>query len=163
MPETSPFDEAQVPLGFNPSSAKAIGDHVAFSQLECCGVKEAHGIQEITDPKHNLLSICKRFVMNYTGDSYSYYARCRPMRLTMITCAHIVFSQAVGRNHGGNMGNYGEALAKFITEHNLGEVIETNPTRNPNSGNRVTAWLWTPNKRGLVKFWNDVYTKFTTE
>lgn len=52
--------------------------------------------------------------------------------------AHLYFSSVTREK-------YGEALEAFILEHNLGSVVSTPSKRNPNSGNAIKGWFWTPN------------------
>ena len=52
-------------------------------------------------------------------------------------CAHIVFSDSVRMNNG-------RSLAKFIEKNHLGELFKSPETVNPNSGNRIETWIWTP-------------------
>lgn len=53
-----------------------------------------------------------------------------------VSCAIIVFSDA-DRNGGGKF------FADIIRTNKLGALVETEPTRNPNSGNQIRGWLWT--------------------
>ena len=60
--------------------------------------------------------------------------------------AYILFSD-VADNYDG-----GPALAKLIRKHDLGTLSSPPSKVNPNSGNRLRAWLWGVNKRKLVAF-----------
>lgn len=36
----------------------------------------------------------------------------------------------------------GKKLAEYIRKHNMGDLVELPPGRNPNSGNTIVTWLW---------------------
>lgn len=38
----------------------------------------------------------------------------------------------------------GDALARYIRENNLGTILETEARINPNSGNKIKVWVWSP-------------------
>lgn len=45
-----------------------------------------------------------------------------------------------------------QALAKYIVDEGLGEVVMTGVKVNPNSANRIRAYLWTVDSRGLSRW-----------
>jgi hypothetical protein len=55
------------------------------------------------------------------------------------TCAFVMFTQAV---YTPNDRKYGEELADYIIQHDLGTVTRSLEKRNPNSGRKVTVYLW---------------------
>lgn len=48
----------------------------------------------------------------------------------------------------------GDSLRNFITERNLGTVIETASNHNPNSGNMVKVYIWTLDDKALMTWYN---------
>jgi hypothetical protein len=59
-----------------------------------------------------------------------------------ITCreAFIVFSDTDNTYPRG-----GNALCSFIKRYKLGDIVEIGPKTNPNSGNYIKLWVWSPN------------------
>jgi hypothetical protein len=53
--------------------------------------------------------------------------------------AFVMFSDTDNDSNGG-----GNALYKYILDHNLGPIVEFGPRKNPNSGNMIKLWVWTP-------------------
>lgn len=48
----------------------------------------------------------------------------------------------------------GRELVAYIKKHKLGTVVGTKRSKkNPNSGNAIEAWLWSPNERNYRKWW----------
>ena len=50
----------------------------------------------------------------------------------------------------------GERLAKKIISQKLGGLIKSRVRKNPNSGNKVQIWIWTPNIPRLKRWWKKV-------
>ena len=46
----------------------------------------------------------------------------------------------------------GWAMEEFINANNLGKVIMSETRVNPNSGNKLTAWIWTVSRNKLKKW-----------
>lgn len=95
----------------------------------CCGVAE---LQDI--------SFCGKFDMSgfesQLDDITSY--------------SHIIFTQATNKK---NMKKeYGEDLAKLIRRHHLGRVQRSHPSPNPQTGNTITTFTWTVNKKGVENY-----------
>jgi len=49
----------------------------------------------------------------------------------------------------------GQTLAKFITENKLGTVTKVGRQLNPNSGNKLTMWVWEPDQDALTNYANE--------
>jgi len=58
--------------------------------------------------------------------------------------AFVMFSDT---DHDGNRG--GNALAAYIRENQLGDIVEAGPRMNPNSGNQIKMWIWSPPHKSL--------------
>jgi hypothetical protein len=71
-------------------------------------------------------------------------------------CAHLFFSD----NHAQMYRNaewvkwkpYGQPMADFITENKLGSVVHIEAAENPNSGNTLEMWVWTPDEDALTEW-----------
>lgn len=98
-----------------------------LNNTSCCAVDEINGIDE--KPKDVLISICDEKYGG--GDSKQ---------------AFIIFTDNVTEY------SHGENLAKYIKKNKLGSLQVTRARKNPNSGNLVKVWIWTPNERKL-KMW----------
>lgn len=46
----------------------------------------------------------------------------------------------------------GMRLATYILENKLGMLTASHVAKNPNSGNNIMAWFWTPNEKFLKKY-----------
>lgn len=64
----------------------------------------------------------------------------------LIKEAFVVFSD-VDRHPADTKG--GNALCRYIKENNLGEILETSPRMNPNTGNQIKMWIWSPPHESL--------------
>lgn len=48
----------------------------------------------------------------------------------------------------------GHAITRYIAKYKLGAVQKTRPTLNGNTGNMVTAWMWSVNKKNFEAYWH---------
>lgn len=125
----------------------------------CCGVRELDGLEEMRgrrDPKEFLIAVIGQmggWKVDYSkplNDSVYYwnrqYAKVKSEKLHP-GCAHVLFTQA------GSRSKYGERFRDFIVSANLGKVIESDGKVNPNSRRSVRAFLWSPDKAALEKWW----------
>jgi hypothetical protein len=55
--------------------------------------------------------------------------------------AFVMFSDVVG--------GPGEQLYAHIKKNNVGEIVEFGPRKNPNTGNMIKLWVWTPPHESL--------------
>lgn len=60
--------------------------------------------------------------------------------------AFVIFSD-IDRGYTKSSG--GDALCKYIKDNNLGSIIETEPRMNPNTGNSIKVWVWSPPHESL--------------
>jgi hypothetical protein len=56
--------------------------------------------------------------------------------------AFVVFSD-VAEGHGGN------SLCRYIKDNKLGDIVEFGPRMNPNTGNMIKMWVWSPPHESL--------------
>lgn len=115
-----------------------------------CGVLQLHGLHE-----QNLLP-------NGTMVPRPWEEVLNPLT-TGSGCAFVIFSdhdrgvyesaeeaeKNTGRRHTGRY------LAEFIREKELGNLIETEQRVNPNSGNHIRMWVWSPEWDKLRKLITD--------
>lgn len=101
---------------------------MTLSNTTCCGVDEMEGLEY--DPLQNMLQYCEeRFIMGETQ-------------------AFVLITDAVKNGNG-------RRLVNFILNNKLGSVISTESKKNPNSGNYIRAWLWSPNIKEVKSWWKN--------
>lgn len=104
-----------------------------LERTNCCGIDEMDGLD--VNPEATIREYCQeRFDGFYPEDNE--------------TQAFVFFSDTVHSSHKG------EDLAKFITKKKLGKIIKTERKRNPNSGNMLQMWVWTPHVTHLRAWHN---------
>lgn len=102
--------------------------------LECCGILELVDISgEIGLPGYDDRKDGVELVVGYAARS---------------SAAHFIFSEA-GRP---SEADYARLLAAYIRKHKLGTVVRSRSAVNPNSGNSLRAFLWTPNRAALQRW-----------
>lgn len=121
--------------------------------FHCCGLAELANISDSSgDPKQMLLQSLSDAVRR----DYDHYPFAGGGKITNLDfeCSHIVFSQAYNRGSKLKAGQgYADKLAAYIKANDLGHVVRSRIATNPNSGNRVTVYLWTVNKRNLTAWY----------
>jgi hypothetical protein len=106
---------------------------MGIHSLYCCGAAEIYNLQRHKTPAAAMREVWRMSRVSTRKAIYVFTATIR--------------------------GRYGERFADYIQTHALGEVVRTpEPKRNPNSGNRIHAWLFTPNwaavnKLAITKGW----------
>lgn len=106
-----------------------------FDTTPCCGISFWDGLDNV-DPHDTLMAMCEAKypgVDEEWGDDED-----------GVKQAFIIFADVVGEN--------GEALAAYIKKNDLGYTISTLQKKNPNSGNLIKCWIWSPKERNL-KAW----------
>ena len=96
--------------------------------MSCCGTKELVMVG-YTAPE----DLIRRLVFNYRF-------------------AHVFFTDVSGKYRSKGRSPSGWALAAYIKKHKLGKVVMSETRINPNSGNALTAWIWTVSKTNLNKW-----------
>lgn len=98
------------------------------SQHNNCGMSFLNGLS--VDPKVTMIEFYEQYgIRSYKLELY-------------------MFSGAV---HCGAAKN----LATYIRENDLGECVESKHTNNPVHGYNIHAFLWSVNKPGLEKWWQE--------
>lgn len=98
----------------------------------CCGVVDMDGAREARNDAN-----VKRFVTSALFQAY-----CNDGEDALP--AHLIFTQATGNR---KPQGYGFRIANYIREKELGTVTISPPRNNHNTGNYVTVFVWTPNKK----------------
>ncbi len=113
-----------------------------IASTSCCGMKELHNLCTTRwDPKlHQNVTISMEELVTTVYDYYRTYAG----------FCFVIFSDIIKYDL-----KQGIRLAEYIREQGLGDVLETAPTRNPNSRNLIHAWLWVIDMKAMKKW----YTK----
>lgn len=98
------------------------------SELHCCGMAD------VQCEGKTALDNLKDFWLSWEGEEdYSY-------RPPIIVLSERLVDPAAGK------------LVALIRKHKLGEVVQTRSKINPNSKNRIRAYLWTPSRKALNAF-----------
>jgi hypothetical protein len=95
---------------------------------QCCGMRELSGASQARN-----LKLADVFLESFGRKAWKnarYFGHSGP-KYNMVTF--------------NGLRGYTGRIARRIKENNLGEVVGLAPTRNPNSGNIITAYLWAPN------------------
>ncbi|MCA1841296.1 MAG: hypothetical protein LC723_13400 [Actinobacteria bacterium] len=99
----------------------------------CCGMKEIDNLSLVATAQGALREVAPR--------------------LYALKPAFVLFSGVTKRftsDHASSrVDNYGQAFADFITKNNLGPVLATAETKNPNSHNHITVWIWQMDRSAL--------------
>lgn len=122
----------------------------------CCGVRELGEINFYKDPAEVIATMA--------GDCLSYRAGRYTARgewqqgpqVFEAAFAHVIFTgvtKCIDKGHNrGREDNYGLKLSKWIEKQKLGTVVASPSRVNPNTGNKVTVWIWTVNKVNLIRY-----------
>lgn len=149
------------------------------SNIDCCGVKEAAQIQKAKTPKEAMRQLMDYGDdgFGWFGPEvvYVYPAKvikqakedgrrlghrdlvmkCRDWCLRPKS-AHLFFTDShspiIKDNKWLPWKAYGQPFADFIVEEKLGTVVHIPPAENPNTGNEVEMWVWTPDMEALEKW-----------
>ena len=97
---------------------------LTFGPKVCCGLTEIFGIEDMT-PKE-----VWNYLLDYGPDQ-----------------AAIIFTQARPPGPRRKRDAYGDHLMAWLKKRNLGQVIASREAVNPNTGNLLRTYVWTPNKR----------------
>lgn len=135
--------------------------HVELLKLNCCGIKEIHGISQwaYKDPGYvvpmlkDIVKASYDFCAKVDWHDRFLYFKAPPREPFW---RYFMFTQAQTPNIGSEMWelrqSYGDKLAHYIRENNLGTVTVSEENLNPNSGNRLKIFIWTFNWTDL-KAW----------
>lgn len=111
---------------------------ISFHQLNCCGVREIHGLS------------------TYTKDHLEEYVRTRaasagstdPRMIWPINWRFAIYTQAWD---APLPQPYGEIFTTFILENRLGTVqASADGLKNPNTNRNLKLWTWTVDQRAVL-------------
>lgn len=105
-----------------------------IEETSCCGVNEFSGLER---PLKTLKQYCKG-LFHKEYDYFTGTEVCDPE----YQHAFILITDRTERTRGVD-------LVKYIKKHKLGYTVHTRAKKNPNSGNKIRAWLWSPDNRAL--------------
>lgn len=97
--------------------------------MSCCGVKE---ITEVDAPPKAIINGIVDDIFGENG----------------MDCAFLIFTDALREGNGRKFKNY-------ILKNELGTVIESGRKENPNSGNNIRVWIWTPDMKKLKEIYKE--------
>lgn len=106
-----------------------------FTNLSCCGIKEIGNLSGFRTPEKAMISVCEQ-EESFGIILFSEISEWRKDRHLNMTLG--VF--------------YAKNFSELITKNKLGSVIETESVFNPNSENKIKAYLWNVDNKAL-KSW----------
>lgn len=128
---------------------------------KCCGINEIDKLGEHNTPEGAMLSFCESQLE--TNNKFVNPSGVKEAAGTKnAICTHYFFTGAVYPKDLTASGrvrkdHYGVAFAKFITDNDMGTVIETpcavNEAWHPDHS--VMAWMWTPNFNAVRAWYVD--------
>ena len=124
------------------------GEDMRITNLGCCGVREIANLSAHKSAPEALRAFCEgpavQFDLNAQGIPPPGCTYRNMVRGTYKppSCAFALFTQVEGHK-------YGTKFAALILREKLGEVYETQPRVNPNSGNSIRVWVWGINRDAL--------------
>jgi hypothetical protein len=110
---------------------------LTVNATECCGMAELSGISNFKGGE----DFIKALLLD-GGDTLDDLNNAPLVVMTAVTKLGAKPRKAV---------TYGPAIATYLTENGLGEVVASPLRVNPNSKNTLVAYLWTPNYKALDK------------
>ena len=109
--------------------------YLHLMSLECCGIKELHGISNY-ESAYAVLQDLGELTYRHKETSAGPNGKLVVLDRPFTNFRYVLFSQARTDTV------YGTNLAAFIQKHKLGTLVETGTHVNPNTGNPLKAWLW---------------------
>lgn len=108
-----------------------------LEETSCCGVDELDGLSK--KPERILRDLCfDKYDEEEGGWKHAF----------------LLFTDVTANKNGAR-------LARYIKNKGLGITTTLHAKRNPNSGNRVKAWLWSVNEPELKKWFKSQDLKLT--
>lgn len=151
-----------------------------FNRMHCCGVGEITGISYYASSRACLLDFCQLTIAHVLAPpdpKASSYYQLKPTPPKKHLRAHYIFTAAIyDEETRASQTSYqnllyseamfnttyklygsvsGHALADYIREHQLGEVVTSPATFNEmlHPDHKVQVWTWTPNVDALVQWY----------
>jgi hypothetical protein len=98
--------------------------------ITCCGILELHGVESCKTAREAVVDAAEGYFEEVD-----------------LTRAYILYTTT-------GDSRIGLAITQYISKYRLGVVQKTRPTLNNNTGNMVTAWMWSVNKRNFESYWH---------
>lgn len=124
-----------------------------FASTNCCGIQEITNLSMSTSPEDALTTFCTKVF----GSARKVVYKSQPARPQTIYSFYL-FTAAVAKDAASAIGYYrpyGKAFADFLKTQKLGKVstlpAKFNLAFHPE--HKVQAWIWSPNKQALEKWW----------
>lgn len=118
---------------------------LSLDDTSCCGIKDLNGIQD-NDEGDSVVATPFEVIGYVIGCGGFHVGHVRPF------CAFIMFSQAQFLGAGKSVNKAGTNLAAYIHKNKLGKVVRLPAAKNPNSGNKVTPFMWAVDWKRLSTF-----------
>lgn len=119
---------------------------VTLNNTECCGVDEISGVYTST-PIEVLKYVCREKYTGLDEEDCGCEDGCDDCHYGDIQAqAYLTFTDAIYNSNGG------KRLAQYIKDNKLGTLVSPRERKNPNTGNTIKIWVWSPNERNL-KAW----------
>ena len=144
-----------------------------LNQMSCCGMRELGNVQaywpmvkdgkEVPNtrkhdipPKAVIEFICGQYGHSQPGYKETPFGqwayRLPKFEAVRVNQAHIVFTDA----NEATRPRYGKELSDYISEHKLGNVIQTETRHNNNyrgqKGHDITCYVWSPDENALTEY-----------
>lgn len=97
-----------------------------------CGIGELYGLHD-SDPERLLAVVMAQEVSSKRG-----------------------FSQYVFTDNFSKPDHGGPGFANFIKKHKLGDISGGVKSINKNTGNKIAAWIWIPDRKAIAKYLSKV-------
>lgn len=114
----------------------------------CCAVLELVDISH----KPDAAAVIKEAIGEIKNQTFS-WGRKKPF----ITFTGVVGDRYTADHASSRNDDYGQALADYIVEHGLGEVVNTIPARANWTHNKIKMWVWMPDYEALRALEKQLY------
>ena len=128
-----------------------VGDHpFTITQLKCCAFHELNNISYMKGPE-DIMENLRDYFLTLEGKAGSAGYGCEGTRKPFI-----LFTEATSKYN--QTPAYGQALASFIKDQDLGDLVEI-PSRINWTGNAVRAWIWAINPGNIRNYYSKLERK----
>lgn len=99
-------------------------------ETDCCGIRELSDVMGCDNAREAVVDAAEWWFEKDKDGAYIFYSVTSDSRI-------------------------GHAIESYIAKYKLGVVQRTHSTRNPNSENMLTMWMWTINKTNFKAYWHN--------
>lgn len=118
-------------------------------KTHCCGIMEIDYLGKAKAPIEALKAIAPSMWLGASVDPYD-NGRHAPRFITFSGVTNKVFG---GAHDGPRKDNYGQALADYIVNNNLG-VVTASPEAENWTRNTIKLWVWTPDYKAVWPYFD---------